>query len=188
MGHAHYPTARNVAASARGRGIPLVAACPTSDALMLGSWPQKRSTASTSTPRCWEVSRPHIGPCSSTWCNGRGGKVQEAKERDKAKRQNQSSSRRRRRRRPMRPIPLPSTARSTLPSRLRQNCRIKRRNRSRRRRRSLVDNANSCITMLTASKNEEPEGGGGASGGGASWAGQSFPISDLQMAAGGVPQ
>ena len=41
MGHAHYPTARNVAASARGRGIPLVAACPTSDALMLGSWPQK---------------------------------------------------------------------------------------------------------------------------------------------------
>ena len=69
MGHAHYPTARNVAASARGRGIPLVAACPTSDALMLGSWPQKRS--------------------SSTWCNGRGRKVQEAKERDKAKLQNQ---------------------------------------------------------------------------------------------------
>ena len=66
-----------------------MAACPTSDALMLGSWPQKRSSASTSTPRCWEVSRPHIGLCSSTWCNGRGRKVQEAKERDKAKRQNQ---------------------------------------------------------------------------------------------------
>ena len=42
--------------------------------------------------------------------------------------------------------------------------------------------------MLTAGKNEEPEGGGGAAGGGASWAGQIFAILELQMAAGGVPQ
>ena len=46
--------------------------------------------------------------------------------------------------------------------------------------------------MLTAGKNEEPEGEGGKEEEEQKkmtcWAGQNFPILELQMAAGGVPQ